>query len=150
MTLTDLLSNGIRVATFRAAMALPLVYGCSNTTNNYYGGDGGNPEEVTGNWCGREVPTAEDCDGDELWYMELRQSNSIVTGRYCEDFNHDCSPIQEGHFSRNRLTFFYTFRSGGRDNRVDADFELSNGGNVLSGELSDATHNLPVTLYKIP
>ncbi|MBI2146642.1 hypothetical protein HYU22_04855 [Candidatus Woesearchaeota archaeon] len=61
MALTELLSKGIKAAAFRAVLALPLAYGCGNTTNNYYGGDGG--PGGNGSCAVRETDGCEDFTG---------------------------------------------------------------------------------------
>jgi len=107
---------------------------------------GGEATVVTGQWCGREVATAEACTGDEALFLDLVQSGETVTGHYCEAYGKDCYELQSGKFVGGRLTFFYTF---GVD-RVDA--ELHAAQNTLTGTFTTtkASAPIPVTLHRVP
>lgn len=75
--------------------------------------------DVTGNWCGRDVAAKEQCQGDEVEYLELVQSGSSVTGRICEAYDKDCAPIDGGSLDGDKLTFTYSPRTvGGKVNLV--------------------------------
>ena len=100
---------------------------------------------VAGSWCGREVSTREECQGDEVEYLELSQRGSQVTGEICEAYEKDCAPIEDGNLSGRKLTFGFDPRDVGGL----ANLELS--GDVLQGTLhSDkCACELPYTFHRL-
>jgi hypothetical protein len=105
--------------------------------------DEAGPTGVTGQWCGRQVARAEDCTGDEVFFLDLIQSGQSVTGQYCEAYAHDCYGLQSGKFTDDRLTFFYTFDV----NRVDVNLEAA--GDTLIGTFTTTNASAPVILYRV-
>ena len=100
---------------------------------------------VAGKWCGREVTAAELCVGDEVEYLELEQSGSVVTGQICEAFEKDCAPIEDGKVSGSKLTFgFSPTTVGGR-----VDLELS--GDVMEGAIQSekCACDVPFTFHRL-
>ncbi len=100
---------------------------------------------VEGSWCGKAVETDEQCGGDETFYAKLEQSESSVTGEFCEAYDHDCSPIQDGKVEGNTLTFSYSFES----ETVSGTFTLD--GDTLVGSLfsTKCDCSIPKTLYRL-
>jgi len=100
---------------------------------------------VTGRWCGREVSTPEECQGDEVEYLELSQSGSQVTGQICEAYGKDCAPIEDGKLSGSTLTF------GFDPEDVGGLATLKLAGDVLDGTLhSDKCGcELPFTFHRL-
>ena len=112
-------------------------WGCS--------GDEESKGDVTGSWCGREVSAKEQCQGDEVEYLELVQSGSVVTGQICEAYDKDCAAIEDGKLEGGKLTFGFDPEDvGGK-----ADLQLS--GDELTGTLhSDkCACELPVTFHRL-
>jgi hypothetical protein len=91
------------------------------------------------------VSTPEECQGDEVEYLELSQSGSQVTGQICEAYGKDCAPVEDGTLSGSKLTFgFSPEEVGGL-----ANLELS--GDLLQGTLhSDkCACELPFTFHRL-
>lgn len=86
-------------------------------------------QDVTGNWCGRDVAAKEQCQGDEVEYLELVQSGSTVTGQICEAYDKDCAPIDGGKLEARKLTFTYSPTTVG--GKVDLQLE----GDTLVGTI---------------
>ncbi len=97
--------------------------------------------DVTGSWCGRPASSREQCQGDEVEYLDLVQSGQSVSGRICEAYDKDCQVIQSGAIENGRLSFFYEF--GGY--RGDASFE-TDGDNTLRGAIRSSKCNCSVAL----
>lgn len=109
------------------------------------GGETTAPGSVAGSWCGREVSTPEECQGDEVEYLELSQSGAQVTGQICEAYGKDCAPVEDGKLSGSTLTFgFSPEEVGGL-----ANLELS--GDVLQGTLHSGkcACELPFTFHRL-
>jgi hypothetical protein len=114
-----------------------LAFGCANDED----GTG----DVSGQWCGRDVASAEACVGDEVEYLDLVQSGSQVTGQICEAYEKDCSPIENGKLLGSKLTF------GFDPEDVDGLADLDLSGDVLQGTLhSDkCACELPFTFHRL-
>lgn len=100
---------------------------------------------MSGNWCGRDVAAKEECQGDEVEYLELSQTGSTVTGQICEAYGKDCAPIENGKLEGSKLTFGFSPETVGGL----ADLTLS--GDTLSGNLhSDKCGcELPFTFHRL-
>jgi hypothetical protein len=85
--------------------------------------------DVTGNWCGQDVGAKEQCQGDEVEYLELVQSDSSVTGQICEAYGKDCTPIEGGKVDGRKLTFTFAPTSVG--GKVDLELQ----GDTLVGTI---------------
>ena len=106
---------------------------------------------IDGKWCGRKVASAADCTGDEVNFVELSQAgtraSAPVTGQWCEAYQKDCYPIEDGTASGTHLSAIYRFG----DVAVMASFELR-APDQLEGTLFSTKCNCgaPVTLYRVP
>jgi len=58
---------------------------------------------TSGEWCGRNVATAAECRGDEVFFAKLTQSEDAVTGQVCEAFEKDCAPVTRGLVTDDQL-----------------------------------------------
>jgi hypothetical protein len=105
----------------------------------------GASEDVTGNWCGADVATKEQCQGDEVEYLALSQSGSGVTGVICEAYDKDCAPIDDGKLEGGTLTFTYSPQYvGGK-----ADLKLT--GDTLVGSIhtDKCGCDIPLTFHRL-
>lgn len=104
-------------------------------------GDG----EVAGNWCGRDVPTKEECQGREVEYLELSRSGTVVTGRICEAYDKDCAPIEHGKMEGRDLSFSYSPVS------VGGTVKLRLNGDQLAGTISalKCGCEMPYTFHRL-
>jgi len=108
--------------------------------------------DVSGTWCGRDVAAAADCVGDEVFYLDLVQAGSEVTGDWCEAYNHDCLPIEEGTFANRTLTFDAPVDT---TSTVTASLTMSDDGQRLGGKFAETDNSsggsvsLSVTLHRI-
>jgi hypothetical protein len=113
------------------------------------GGGDGDPGvvqgEVTGAWCGREVSSPEECTGDEVEYLELKQQGDQVTGIICEAFQQDCAPIEDGLLQGAKLTFGFDPQD------VGGLATLTLNGDILDGDLysGKCACHLPYTFHRI-
>jgi len=100
---------------------------------------------LNGHWCGKDVGDDDECEGDEALYTELDQSDSEVTGRFCEAYEQDCYDIHEGRFDGKNLTFKYFFS----EQSVTGTFTLSE--DTLDGTLhsTKCDCDIPTTLHRL-
>jgi hypothetical protein len=101
--------------------------------------------DVSGVWCGREVRTPEECVGEEVEYLELRQEDGRVTGVICEAYNKDCTAVEGGTLDGNQLTFGFDPRN------VQGRAELTLREGVLDGTLysGKCACHLPYTFHRL-
>ncbi len=102
---------------------------------------------VSGAWCDVGATTAAACAGDDVFYLELTQAGTTVTGSLCEGLGHDCVTVDNGSFFDNELTFDCTFTEGS----VDATLTLAGDSRQLSGKLASTkcACDIPLTLHRL-
>ncbi len=84
---------------------------------------------ITGHWCGKDVPDAAKCTGDDVMYLDLKGTGDVVTGEICEAYGKDCTPLKVGSFKGNALALEFAFKRGSAGT---GSFVLESDG-VLSG-----------------
>jgi hypothetical protein len=112
--------------------------------------------DVVGAWCGRPVSTPAACTGDEVFYVEIAPGDGDggnagegLRGVHCEAYDKECYALIDTEHTGSTLRYAYEF-SG---NRVDAELELTEGGDTLEGELTSTKCggcSSPIKLYRIP
>ena len=102
---------------------------------------------VSGAWCGREVSSAEECVGDEVFYVELEGAAAALSGQACEAYGKECYALIDATLQGRELTYSYEFSGY----RVDADLTLGADGETLSGVLfaTKCGCEIPITLHRI-
>ena len=102
--------------------------------------------DVSGEWCGRAVDSAPECTGDEVGYLNLKQTGNQVSGRMCEAYEKDCNELQAGQVADEKFSFFYEFS----EFRVDGAFD-AHGDNILLGSLHSTKCgcDVPMTLSRV-
>ena len=104
-----------------------------------FGCSDGEPGNVSGAWCGNDVATASACVGDdEVFYLELAQAGGVVTGDWCEAYNKDCLPIEDGTFTDGMFTFHALVET---TSTVTGLFTLSGDGERLAGKFALTANN---------
>ena len=140
----------MRVVYHRARFALlialaSLPWGCSK---DEAAGD------VVGSWCGRPVSTPAACTGDEVFYVEIAPGDGASEGEslkgvHCEAYDKECYALIDTEQTGGTIRYAYEF-SG---NRVDAELDLTDGGDALEGELTSTKCggcSTAVKLFRIP
>lgn len=106
--------------------------------------------EVTGKWCGKQVPDAASCKGKDVMYVELNAAGDAITGQICEGYNKDCMPLETSTFTGNNLALGATIKDGAKKSALKGNFTLG-ADDVLTGELTSAKAKAPIkkSLYRI-
>lgn len=105
--------------------------------------------DLTGKWCGKQVPDAASCTGKNAMYVEITASGDSVTGQMCERYNKDCRPLESSTFTGNKLAFGATIKQGAKTDTLKGDFTYAD--DVLTGEIVSTKAKAPIktTLYRI-
>ena len=106
--------------------------------------------DVTGKWCGKQVPDAASCKGKDVMFVELNAAGDAITGQICEGFNKDCMPLETSTFTGNNLSLGATIKQGAKKDTLKGTFTLGTD-DVLTGELVSTKAKAPIkkSLYRI-
>jgi len=106
--------------------------------------------DVTGKWCGKQVPDAASCKGKDVMFVELNAAGDAITGQICEGFNKDCMPLETSTFTGNNLSLGATIKQGAKKDTLKGNFTLG-ADDVLVGELVSSKAKAPIkkSLFRI-
>ena len=108
------------------------------------------PGDVFGSWCGKRVSSRTACTGDEVHYVEIAPAEGgTVTGVHCEAYGKECYTLIDTEHTGESLRYAYEFSLS----RVEAELELTGGGETLEGVLTSTkcgNCQTPITLFRIP